>query len=389
MTRLRVRIVVVELAEVGRHLVAVAVLLVLLEACVQRRVAAHDERRHQLRDLVAHEVRVAEHARRVAHRGPGLDRRERDHLRDVVVAVLLRRVTDHLAAVARVEVHVDVGHLLAARVEEPLEQQVVLDRIDVDDAQAVRDARTRRAPPPGPDADATRLGVAHEVPDDEEVRREPHRLDDAELVLDPLEHVLRRRTVVALLRAVDRELPQVGVLVVALGHRERRQHRLAELDLDLRALGDQQRVVARVRRFAEHVAHLGGALDVEVVAVELEPVRLALQRARLHAEQRVVRLGIFLVRVVAVVGREQRRGQLAGDVEQRAQDRGVVFLAVILQLDEEVLAAEDVLEARRGFERGVGFALEDQLRHQPAEAAGCRGDPGVCRSSSSQSLRGL
>ena len=99
-------------------------------------------------------------------------------------AVLLRRVPDHLAAVARVEVHVDVGHLLAARVEEPLEQQVVLDRVDVDDAQAVRDARAGRAPPSGPDPDAVRLGVAHEVPDDEEVRRESHRLDDVELVLE-------------------------------------------------------------------------------------------------------------------------------------------------------------------------------------------------------------
>ena len=180
----RVGIVVVQRPQLGRHLVAVGVLVGLLEARVQRRVAAHDERRHELGDLVADDVRVAEHARGVAHRGPRLDRRERDDLRDVVVAVLLRGVADHLAAVARVEVHVDVGHLLAARVQEPLEQQVVLDRVDVDDAQAVRDARTRRAPPPRADADAARLRVPHEVPDHEEVRGEPHRLDHVELVLD-------------------------------------------------------------------------------------------------------------------------------------------------------------------------------------------------------------
>ena len=198
----RVGIVVAELAQLGRHLVAVGVLLVGLEARVQRRVAAHDQRRHELGDLVADDVGVAEHARAVAHRGPRLDRGERDHLRDVVVAVLLRGVADHLAAVARVEVHVDVGHLLATGVEHPLEQQVVLDRVDVDDAQAVRDARTGRAPPPGPDADAARLRVAHEVPDDEEVRGEAHRLHDVELVLDALDHVLRRRLPVALARAL-------------------------------------------------------------------------------------------------------------------------------------------------------------------------------------------
>ena len=39
------------------------------------------------------DVRVAEHARGVAHRGPGLDRGERDDLRDVVVAVASARRT--------------------------------------------------------------------------------------------------------------------------------------------------------------------------------------------------------------------------------------------------------------------------------------------------------
>ena len=122
--------------------------------------------------------------------------------------------------------------------------------------------------------------------------------------------------------------------------------------------------------FAEQVAHLDRALDVEVVAFELEPVRVALQRAGLHAQQRVVRFGVFLRRVVAVVRREQRRVQLARDVEQRADDLGVVVDAVVLQLDEEVLATEDVLEARGGFERGLLLPLQDQLRDETTEATG-------------------
>ena len=82
---------------------------------------------------------------------------------------------------------------------------------------------------------------------------------------------------------------------MTFGDGERRQDRVAELELDVGALGDQQRVVARLRRFAEEVAHLGGRLDVEVVAFELEAVRVALQRAGLHAQQRVVRLGVSFV----------------------------------------------------------------------------------------------
>ncbi len=104
---------------------------------------------------------------------------------------------------------------------------------------------------------------------------------------------------------------------MAFGHRERRQDRLPELDLHVGALGDQQRVVARFGCFAEQLAHLGRGLDVEGVAVELEALLVALQRAGLHAQQRVVRLGVVLVRVVAVVRCEQRRAELARDVEER------------------------------------------------------------------------
>ena len=99
---------------------------------------------HGLGDAVPDGVGVAEHAGRVADRRPGLDRRERDDLGDVVRAVALGRVADHLAAAALVEVHVDVGHLLAAGVEETLEEQVVTDRVEVDDPQAVGDAAARR-----------------------------------------------------------------------------------------------------------------------------------------------------------------------------------------------------------------------------------------------------
>jgi hypothetical protein len=130
-----------------------------LEAVLERRVAPHDERRHRLGDLVAHAVGEAEHPRRVAHGVAGLDGAERDDLRHVIAAVALGRVADHLVAVPRVEVHVDVGHRDPAGVQEALEQQVVLDRVEVGDAQAVRHGAPGGRAAPGPDPDAAVLGV--------------------------------------------------------------------------------------------------------------------------------------------------------------------------------------------------------------------------------------
>ncbi len=144
--------------QLAGRLVAVGVLRVELEAGLQRRVAPHDQRRHGLGDPVTDGVGVAEHAGGVAHRGPGLDGGERDDLGHVVAAVALGGVADHLVAIAGVEVHVDVGHRDAARVEEPLEQQVVLDRVEVGDPQAVGHRAAGRAAAAGADPDARRRG---------------------------------------------------------------------------------------------------------------------------------------------------------------------------------------------------------------------------------------
>jgi hypothetical protein len=105
-----------------------------LEARLERQVLTHHERRHRLGDLVAQLGRVAEDPRGIANRGAGLDRRERHDLGHVVRAVAFRGVANHVAAVALVEVHVDVGHGAAPRIQESFEDQSVAQRVDVHDA---------------------------------------------------------------------------------------------------------------------------------------------------------------------------------------------------------------------------------------------------------------
>ena len=75
------------------------------------------------------------------------------------------------------EVDVHVRHRLAAGVEEALEEQVVADRVDVGDLQAVGRERPSRRAAAGPDLDAVRLREVDEVPDDQEVVGEAHLAD--------------------------------------------------------------------------------------------------------------------------------------------------------------------------------------------------------------------
>jgi hypothetical protein len=99
--------------------------------------------------------------------------------------VLARDVLDHLAAARFAEVDVDVGGADALLVQEALEDQLVLDRIDVGDAQAVGDEAAGGRSAAGADRDLPLARVADEVPDDQEVAREADAVDDRDLLVEP------------------------------------------------------------------------------------------------------------------------------------------------------------------------------------------------------------
>ena len=113
--------------------------------------------------------------------------------------------------------------------------------------QAIGHDRPRRRAPAGTGPDPVLVSKADQVPDDEEVGGEPHLVDDLELVLDPLPHLLREWVPVALLGALIDELFQVGDLGLAGGDGELRQEDVAELEVHRGPLGHPQRVVAGTR----------------------------------------------------------------------------------------------------------------------------------------------
>ncbi len=141
--------------------------------------------RDRLRDPVDLAVAEAHDPPDVADRRPGEHRAERDDLGDVVLAVLAADVVDDLVPALVLEVDVDVGHRHAVRVEEPLERQAVVERVDRRDAQRVGHDRAGRGPPAGR-RDLLLAGEPDEVGDDEEVPGVAHRGDHAELVVQAL-----------------------------------------------------------------------------------------------------------------------------------------------------------------------------------------------------------
>ena len=236
-----------------------------LQAVLEARRTAHDRIRDQLREPVAGAVVVAEHARRVARRRAREHLAEGDDLRDRLLAVLVGHVADHALAAAHREVDVDVRHRHALGVEEALEQQVVAQRVDVGDLQAVGDDRARRRAAARADRDPGVLGVLDEVPDDQEVGAEAHPLDHAELVLGALDRLGRRRVAVAAAQPLLHQRAQVLALALAVGRRIARDQLAAELELDVAALGDLERRGDRLGPLGERLRHLLARAQVELV----------------------------------------------------------------------------------------------------------------------------
>ncbi len=320
---------------------------------------AEDVGGHGLGEPVAHGVRVAEDARGVLDGVLGLDLAVGADHGHLVGAVLLRDVPDDLDAPALVEVDVDVGHGDALGVEEALEDQAVRDGVEVGDAHGVRDDRAGRGAPAGAHGDALLLRPHDEVGDDEEVAGEAHRDDRVHLVLDLLHAVLGNPVREPAVHAAHGLLAEPGDLGVALGDVELR-HEVLGLEhaggVDL--LGDQEGVAAALLPGVRGVdgVHLVRGLQVVAGAVELEAVRVGEVLAGLDAEQGVVGGRLVRVGVVRVVGDQRRDAELLPDLQEAVADPVLDLDAVVHQLQEVPVLAEDVLVLGGGLQGLVELA---------------------------------
>ncbi len=360
----RLGFVPVGLSQLGRQ----------LQRVLDRVLATQDRLRVHLAEPVAHRRREPQHAGGVADALLPLDRLERDDLRDVVGPVPAGHVLDDLVAAADVEVHVDVGHLLALGVQEPLEDQPVPQGVEVGDAQAVRHDGPGGRPTPGADPRAALAGEADEVPDDQEVPGEAHAADDGQLLVDPRAHLLGD-VPVALLRALVHQRPQVVVQRHPVRRIEARQVEGAELHRQVAGLGDGERRVAGLGPLGEHRAHLLGGLQVELVGIELEARRVALDLLLLDAQQHVVGPRMVPLGVVDVVGGRQGHAGLGRQLGEHRVQALLLGDAVVLELEVEVARPEQVAVVADHLPGTVAVPRQEQARGLGGEAAGERGEP--------------
>jgi hypothetical protein len=313
----------------------------------------------KLRQPVDLAVAHLQHTAGILQHRARLQLTEGDDLGDLVAAVFLLDVADHLAPPRFAEVDVEVGHRHALGIEEAFEQQAELERIEVGDGQRPGDDAARARAAAGTDGDVLRLGPLDEVGDDQEVAGEPHLDDDVELegqalavVLGPVvltlslspafaRHSLAREFSDAdesRLQPARRLVAEHRRLAVAVA-REAGKDRLAAGRRHRAALRHHQRVRDRLRQVGEQVLHDLGRLHPRFRAGARPVLAVDIGRAG-DAQHRVVRLSERRVGEAAGIGRDQRQVAGIGEVDQRRLRRGLDRVAAPGQLHVEPVAEQ-------------------------------------------------
>ncbi len=335
---------------------------------------------HQLGDGVDVLKGHSHDAPDVAHATLRLQDLKRGDLAHGVAAVLLAHVRDHLLALEHAEVDVEVGHRHALGVQEPFEEQVVGDGVDVGNAQGVRHDGAGAGAAPRAHGHLVGLTPVDEVLYDEKVPGKLHLLNHADLELEPVAVLLLVDPLLlpfeeleALVEALAAQARKVAVdvghdaagLVAKVGQRG-----LAELQLELAHLGDAHGVRERLGKVREGLGHLVGALEKHLVGVVRAGLGLFEGRARRDAAERALRLRVVAAEVVRVVGGHHRQLHGAREVDQDAVYDGLLDEPVILQLDEELARVDDLAQQPEELSGLVGRLLQEGLRHEAAEAPG-------------------
>ncbi len=237
----------------------------------------------------------------------------------------------------RREVDVDVGRARHLLVQEALEQQVVLDRVDARDAEHVGDDRVRRGAATLP-RDAMLARKAHQVPVDEEELGQARLLDHLELVLQaPGDRGGDRH--VASPQALEAEFVEKRERRLAGWYGVAGEADLAEVQVEIALLRDVPWRGHRLGVPAEQRAQLGAALEV-VLGVEEKMLAGFIQRGAVaDGDEHVVQMPALARVIVDLVGGDHSGATAPRHRGPSLEDPLVLRTQVMVELAENVVFA--------------------------------------------------
>ena len=274
----------------------------------------------------------------VAHRRPRHHGAEGAYLRDMILAVFLLRVRDHVVAPVVGDIHIYVRRFRAFRIEESLERKFIEEGVHVRDAGEVRDQTAGGRAARGSE-DALAAGEPEQVGDDEVVYRETLINNDFQLVLNAVCDFF------CFLKCAGRDAsirlcPQFFIMVLKTrrygNHRERPFPKIKGY---VAAIGDFPRIVNGVGIVLEQGERSFLADEREVL------VLISAMLALLDAPHGLSRFAVIRFQIIDIVLSDKRSTTLTGKCDYFLHEHFMAFdLWMMRNLQVHVLVAKYILE---------------------------------------------
>ena len=320
---------------------------------------------HQLRHPVYLSIGDLHDASDVPDRRFGPKRPKGDDLAHVVVPIFLDDVVDHLSATVHAEIHIDIGHADPLGIQKPLEEEVIVEGIDVRDAQGISHEAAGRRSSTGPHGDATGPGKLNDVPDDQEIARVPHGGDDQQFFPQPLPVGFGRLTAGDVPQTVIEpflgECFQITLTGVALRNPILGEVGRVKGQGQIAFVGDPARVQDGLGQFMECGDHFLRGLHVELIRVEPQPIGVIQGFSGLQTEHHVMGTRIFFLQIMTVIGPHERDPQLLVDLDEPAVGDQLMFQPVGLHLQIIPTLSKNLLVFAGDPQRPFHVILTDQV----------------------------
>ena len=257
---------------------------------------------NQLGDFVYLAVAHAQCLAYVAHRRARLQCAEGNNLRHTLLSVTAHYIIQHLITLHIAKVGINIRHADTFRIQKAFEQQMITQRFNIRYTQQIGHDTACGTATSRTDRNIMTTAIVDEIPDNEKVAGIAHRVDDVQLKIQTLAHLLIHN-LVALRQGLLAQVTQIAHSVKALRHRELRQQQMAEFHLYVAAVGNFIGIAQSLRTIAEQCLHLIIAFQIIAVVVEAHTIRLINCARRLDAQQNILRCGILLLHIMQIVCR--------------------------------------------------------------------------------------
>ena len=267
-------------------------------------------------------------------------------LRHTVSTVFAHHILNDLATAFLAEVRIKVGHADTFRVQETFENQRILHGIHFCDVHAICNDRSSAGTTAWAHGNALLFRIVDKIPNDQIVVHISHLADGGDLILQSV-YIVLRGIGITLRKAIIAKLAEIFFVGVTFRHREAGQMILMESKFQVAHIRNAAGIFKSFRYIGKQFLQLFFTLQIKFIGAELHPVFVIHGLAGLNAQQHILHLGIFLAKIVGIVGNDHGKTRFTGNAHNTLVHSLLLLKTMILQFQIEMFRAEDISQPQR------------------------------------------